>query len=240
MVEVARRLAVLACLVLLALPALGEDAGLSSWFRSDPKARAYAAVEAELAATFDAAAAADLPTRFLLEKLREGAAKGVAPARLAAGLRAEAQRLSQAADMLAHAPVPFPDRAAREETLKAVSIALLAGFSPGGVEALLARAAPPARGPQDVVAVLAAVIPVKDASRLEEPDLVRLGAALLGSRLPATAFKSVASFFLRAAASGARDGDILDTMVIPALEGGGGLVQMEEKLRVFQKRRGSR
>ena len=240
MAAVTRRVSVLACLILLALPVFGEDPGLSAWYRSDPKARGYASVEAELSATFEAAAAADLPVRVLLEKLREGAAKGVAPTRLAAGLRAEADRLAQAAAILSRAQVPVSDRLLREQTLRAVSIALLAGFSPGTVEQLFLRAVPPARSPQDVAAALAAVIPVKDASRLAEADLSRLGAALLASRLPAAAFKSVASFFLRAAASGARDVDIIDTMIVPALEGGGGLVQMEEQLRVFQKRRGSR
>jgi hypothetical protein len=236
----ARRLTVPACLLLLALSAFGDDAELSAWFRSDPKARPYAAVQAEIAATFDEAAGAGLPAWVLMEKLREGAAKGVPAGRLATGLRAEATRLSQAADILLRARTSVADRRERDETLRAVSIALLAGFSPGAVETLLVLVAPPARGPQDAVAALAAVIPVKDASLLSEADLVRLGAALLQSRLPSTAFKSIGSFFLKASASGARDGDILDDMVIPALRGGGGLVQMEEQLRVFQKRRGSR
>ena len=175
-----------------------------------------------------------------MEKLREGAAKGVPAQRLASGLQAESGRLVQARDILLRRKVAITDTRARDETLKAVSIGLLAGVSAESVEDLFAAAVPPARGPQDAVAALAAVIPVKDASRLPEADLRRLGVALLGSRLPAAAFRSVSSFFLKASASGVRDAEVLDGMVIRSLAAGGGLVQMEEELRIYLKRRGSR
>jgi hypothetical protein len=231
---------VLLLLVLACFPAAAEESVVSSWFRTEAKARAYLAIEQQLVATFDAARAADLPLAILVEKLREGAAKGVRPDRLAAGLQEEARRLLEAKEILLARKAAIDDPAVREETLKAMSIALLAGLSPETVGEFFSLAAPPRRGPRDAVAALAGVIPVRDATRLADTDIRRLGAALLASRLPAPAFKSVAAFFLRASASGAREQDILEGMVIPSLQAGGGLVQMEDALRVFLRRRDSR
>jgi len=230
-------------LLLLALagfPAGAEESVVSSWFRTEEKARAYLSIEQQLAATFDAARAAEVPLGILLEKLREGAAKGVRPDRLAAGLQEEARRLREAKDVLLARKVEIDDPALREEALKAMSIALLAGLSPHTAGEFFSLAVPPRRGPRDALAALAAVIPVHDATRLADGEIRRLGAALLESRLPAPAFKSIAAFFLSASARGAREQDILEGMVIPSLQAGGGLVQMEEALRVFLRRRDSR
>ena len=235
-----KRLALAFLVALMASSASAEDAEVSSWFRTEARARAYRSVEAQITATFDAARIADLPLWILMEKLREGAAKGVRADRLASGLQQEAQRLAEAKDILLAQNVAIADRRVSDETLKAVSIALLAGLSPAVIGSLFSLAIPPARGPQDAVAALAAVIPVRDASRLAEADIRRLGAALIASRLPSTAFKSVSSFFIKASASGVRDEDVIDVIVIRSLQAGGGLVQMEDEMRILLKRRDSR
>jgi hypothetical protein len=235
-----RRIAIILCVAFLSIPAFAEDADVSAWFRADPRGKAYRSVEGQVTATFAAASDAGLPLWILMEKLREGAAKGVGADRLATGLEQESRRLLEARDILLGQKVPIMDPRTREETMKAISIALLSGLSPAIIAELFSLAAPPLRIPQDAVAALAAIIPVRDASRLAESDIRRLGAALLASRLSPAAFKSVSSFFLKARASGARDEDVLETMVIRSLEAGGGLVQMEEELRIFLKRRGSR
>ena len=235
-----KRLTLLIIMALLAPSLFGEDPDLASWFRTDAKARAYRDVEGQISETFDAARGAELPLWILMEKLREGAAKGVRADRLSSGLRAEVARLAEARDILARGKVAIADRKSREGTLKSVSIALLSGLSSATIEEMFTRAVPPARGPQDAVAACAAVIPVREGSRLAEADIRRLGAALLASRLPSGAFKSVASFFVKAGARGVREQDILDAMVLHALESGGGLVQMEDELRLYLKRRDSR
>lgn len=235
-----RRIIVILCIALLSAPAFAEDADVSAWFRADPRGKAYRSVEGRVTAVFEAAKESGLPLWILMEKLREGAAKRVGADRLASGLEQESHRLLEARDILLGQKVPLVETRTREEAMKAVSIALLSGLSPAIISEMFSLAVPPLRVPQDAVAALAAIIPVRDASRLAEPDIRRLGAALLASRLPPAAFKSVSSFFLKARASGARDEDVLETMLIPSLEAGGGLVQMEEELRIFLKRRGSR
>lgn len=235
-----KRLAILIFMALLAPSLFAEEPDLGSWFRTDPKARDYRGVEGLIAETFERAQAADLPLWILMEKLREGAAKGVRADRLASGLQAEAARLLEAREILASQKVGVAERKSRDEIMKAISIALLSGLSSRTIAELFLLAVPPGRGPQDAVAACAALISLREASRLSDAKIRALGAALLASRLPAASFKSVASFFVRAGARGVREQDILDAMVIRALESGGGLVQMEEELRVFLMRRDSR
>jgi hypothetical protein len=234
-----QRLAI-SILLLIAPLVFCEEPGLSSWFQSDPRAQAYREVEPQISRTFDEAAAAGLPLPILMDKLREGAVKGVAAERLSTGLRAEMERLLVAQGILERQSVTLPDRKGREEAMKGISISLLAGLPPETIEQLFAISRAPARSPQDAVAACAALIQIREMSRLSDADVRRLGEALLRSRLPAASFRSIPSFFVRARARGIGEAEILDSIVIEALESGGGLVQMEDQLRLQLKRRGGR
>jgi hypothetical protein len=235
-----QRLTVSILLLLIAPLVFCEAPELSSWFKSDPRAQAYREIEPQVSRTFDEAEAAGLPLRILMDKLREGAAKGVAADRLSTGLRAELERLLRAQAILERQPVHIADQEGREEAMKGISISLLAGLPPEAVEQLFALSRPPARGPQDAVAACAALIQIREMSRMSDTDILRLGAALLGSRLPSTSFRSIPSFFVKARARGIGEREILDSIVIKALASGGGLVQMEDQLRLELKRRGGR
>jgi hypothetical protein len=233
----ARGLLILA--FLMASRAAYPDAGgPSAWFRSDPLAPAYRGVQERIERIFNDAERSGLPVRLLLEKLKEGAAKGVDPERLTAGLRAEADRLLAAREIFTEGNVVFPDSGAFEEAMRTVSIALLAGMSPDLVRDLFALGRPPARGPADAQAACAALIEMRESGRLSEEDLGRLGAALMSSRLSASAFRSIPPFFIKARARNIGEGELLDSIVIKVLESGGGLVQMEDALRLRLRRRG--
>jgi hypothetical protein len=225
--------------LLLASRAFCSEAGdPSAWFKSDPLAPAYQGVEEQIRLVFDDAGRSGLPLRLLMEKLKEGAAKGVDPDKLAGGLRAEADRLLLAQEIFARRNVIFAGPGAREEAMQKVSIALLAGLSPELIEELFALGRPPARGPADAEAACAALIQMRESGRLAEKDLLRLGVALMSSRLPASTFRSIPPFFIKARARDIGERELLDSIVIKALESGGGLVQMEDSLRLRLKRRG--
>ena len=235
-----QRLAVSILLLLIAPLVFCEEPGLSSWFQSDPLARAYREIEPQVSRIFEEAGAAGLPLRLLMDKLREGATKGVAADRLSTGLRSELERLFLAQAMLDRQSIPLPDQEAREDAMNGISISLRAGLPPDAVEELFARSRPPARSPRDAVATCAALIQIRETTRLSDADILRLGAALLGSRLPSTSFRSIPSFFVKARARGVGEREVLDSILIETLESGGGLVQMEDQLRLQQKRRGRR
>ena len=93
----------------------------------------FAHAEADVRAAVDRAAAAGLPTEILVDKVREGLAKGAAPARIALVVRALADGLerarseAQAADVAAASPA----------LLKAIVEAHAAGVGPSDVATLL-------------------------------------------------------------------------------------------------------
>jgi hypothetical protein len=229
--------ACLAVLLWAAAAAFGQDAGLEAWFRDDPRAKAYSDSRRDIAGVFADAEAADVPAWVLLDKLREGASKGVSPDRLTAGLRAEYSRLVTSKAILARTGVAIPEPGEYEDALRDMSIWMLAGLGAETMEALFSSVRGGPRTPGDVLAACAALIQMKSSSRLEEKDLLRLGRALLSSRLPSSSFASVPAFFVKARASGLRESEILDSIVVKALESGGGFVRMDELLRSMQKGR---
>lgn len=78
------------------------------------------------------ATARALPATSLVEKALEGAAKGVAPARIVAAVQALADQLSSAAGAIHDAGVAIPDSA----SVEAGALALNAGLDAGQVRAL--------------------------------------------------------------------------------------------------------
>ncbi len=229
-----------ACLLIfltVAAAAFCQDAGVDSWFKADPRAKAYMDSKADVLRVFAEAQAADLPLWVLMDKLREGASKGVSPDRLTAGLQSEAARLSAAKSILARVKPGIAERQEYEEALRDTSIALLAGIGGETIEALFSGTRTSVRTYRDVLAACAALIQMKNSSRLSENELQRLGETLLASTLPSSSFSSIPSFFVKARAAGLRESDILDSIVLKALESGGGFVRMEELLRMRQKGR---
>ena len=232
-----KRSACLLVFLIIAASAFCQDADVESWFKADPRAKAYMDSKADVLLIFGEAQAAELPMWVLMDKLREGASKGVSPDRLTAGLQSEAARLSAAKAVLARGKVDIAERREYEEALRDMSIALLAGIGGDTIESLFAGIRMSSRTYRDVLAACAALIQMKNSSRLSEKELRRLGETLLSSKLPSSSFASIPSFFVKARASGLRESEILDSIVVKALETGGGFVRMEELLRIRQKGR---
>jgi hypothetical protein len=232
-----KRSACLFVFLALAAAAFCQDAGVDSWFKADPRAKAYMDSKADVLRIFAEAQAAELPMWVLMDKLREGASKGVSPDRLTAGLQSEAARLSAAKAILERVKADIAEKTEYEDALRDMSIALLAGIGGETIESLFAGTGMKARTYRDVLAACAALIQMKNSSRLPENDLRRLGETLLASTLPSSSFSSIPSFFVKARAAGLRESEVLDSIVLKALETGGGFVRMEELLRMRQKGR---
>jgi len=216
---------------LLAPPLFSENPDVSSWFHNDSRARPYAGIGSEVIRVFTEAGKAGLSLALLMDKLKEGASKGVAADLLLNALRSESERLSTGRDILERQGARFSDPGDREETLRAISLTLIAGISVQTIESLFALAPSVARSSQEVAAAFNAMVQAKLSSRLTDSEIQRLGAALLKSRMAQAAFKSIPSFLMKASARGMTDNDVVDRIIVSVLESGGSLVQMEEELQ---------
>lgn len=207
-----------------------EEAEVRSWFRSESRARPYIGMEAEIVGLFTEAESRGLPAQALLGKLKEGAAKSIDPKRLLAGLKDELARLTAAQGILERAWTAFADAASRQSALKDMSVYLLGGVGVEVLEGVLAQAALLQRGYADAIACCDALWKLREMSSVDDTGLLRIGRALLGSRVPPSGYKTVPSLFLRAKVQKVAESDILDDIVLKTLESGGGLIQMEEEL----------
>lgn len=221
---------------LLASPLGAEE--LSAWYASDPRARGYEEVRDELLELFAAARQEDVPTGPLLDKLREGASKGVEAERLLGAVRDAVDRLVQARSILDEAA---GTTAAGPEEVQALSLLLLQGLSDELARELLGsglqsrRSLPVIRAACTAVASLQAM-----AESLDDPVALNVGSLLLASRLPASAYGSLVSIYAKARAAGLEEGEILQEVIIGTLAAGGGLVAMDEKINRGQAAKAER
>jgi hypothetical protein len=234
-----RSIALLFLLLIIVTPKVtGQESEPATWFKSDRTAPPYRDVQISIEAVFMDARSDGLPTALLMDKLREGAKKSVPAERLVEGLRAELGRLRAVHAMLDRQRVSVEDPRYLEEASKALSIALLGGVPVQTMETLFEMSLGTARGPRDIIATVTTLFQLREGSRISDEALLNLGKAMVGSALPTAAFRSIPSFFVKAAARGVRETDIIARIMIPVLESGGGLVKMEEELRRLADRSG--
>lgn len=214
---------------LLAVPAGGDE--LSSWFVADPRAHPYTGVQPELRGLIEAARLQEVPIGPLIDKLREGASKGVDAGRLIAALRETIERMVQARAILEQAS---GTTAGSEENVQAFSILLQRGLPEGLARELIAYGRQAGRRMQAIRAACDAVTSLLAVRALGDPDALKVGELLLASKLPVSAYRSLASVYLKAKASGLDDSEILNDVIIGTLESGGGIVSMDEKINKGQ------
>ncbi len=63
-----------------------------------------------------------------------------------------------------------------------------------------------------------------------DQDALKVAELLLASKLPVSAYRSLASVYLKAKASDLEDSEILNDVIIGTLESGGGILSMDEKI----------
>ncbi|MBN1835940.1 MAG: hypothetical protein JW820_08815 [Spirochaetales bacterium] len=217
---------------LLAVPARGDE--LEAWFAADPRATAYADVRSELKDLFAAARLQSAPMGPLVDKLREGAAKGVDGERLVEALRVTIGRLVQARTILEQASGTPAGAAAGEEDVQGLSLLLLRGLPEELARGLIARGVQAGREMQSIRAACGAVISLTAVAGLDEQETLRVGmkvgTLLLAGALPVSSYEALAPVYLKARAAGLENGEILEQVIIASLEAGGGIVAMDEKI----------
>ena len=211
-------------LLVLAVPATGDE--LSSWFASDQRARAYEAVEAELQGLIEEARQRKVPVGPLVDKLREGAAKGVDPQRLLDAVGETIDQLARARSVLEQASGnPWES----EEDVQAVSL-LLRGLPEELAGELIAFGLHRGREMRAIRAAGDAITRLRSIAELGEGEALKVGTLLLDGRVPVFAYGSLPSIYLKAKASGLPEQEILDEVIMGTLESGGGIVAMRVKI----------
>ncbi len=209
----------------LAIQARGD--GLSTWFLSDPRARAYEGAQADLEELFDTASVENVPVAPLVDKLREGASKGVDSERLLGALRETIDRLLRARSILEQAA---GSAAAGEDNVLAVSLLLQRGLPEELARELMDYGLRAGRGLPVTRAACEAVTSLLALGALGDAEALRVGELLLASNLPVSAYRSLSSVYLRAKASNLDDQEIVGDVIIGTLESGGGIISMDQKI----------
>lgn len=207
-----------------------DESVVQAWFRTESRAKPYSGIEARILDLFSEAGTRKLPEQVLLGKLKEGAAKRVDPERLLVGLKEELERLTSAQGIVEGSGIVFPDPAARQAAVKDMSVYLLGGLGVEVLKGILAQAILLSHGYADAISCCDALVKLREMSTVDDKGLLRIGRALLASRVPPSGYKTIPSLFLRAKVQRIAEADILDDIVLRTLESGGGLVQMEEEL----------
>lgn len=204
---------------------------LHSWFRLEKKASRYSEKKDEIELLFNEAEQAGIPPSLLMERLKEGAAKGVPPGRLVSALRSEKERLVTARHYLKEAGYQ-PEN----QHLKLLSIYFRGGLSVRSVGHLLNTGNREKKEIDAVFLLLDAVFQISKTVTLSADQLTALGRVLLESRLHPKSYSSINSFFIKGRARRLDDREILG-IIEDVLNSDGGLIQLDREL---QRRAGRR
>ncbi len=203
--------------------AWGDDLGV--WLDTDARANVYSVVAAELRALFAEGDERHVPVGLLMERLREGASKGVDPEILVRALREELDRLERSQLILAGA-----SGAGAERNVKEVSLLLRAGLPDALIHIVLNAASRAGRDTETALAACSALADLRRLGSIGDEESARIGELLLRSRVSPRRYASLASVFTRAKTRGMSDGDIVQTVIIRSLESGGGLSAMDREI----------
>ncbi len=212
----------------LIISAQTEEA-LSVWFQTQQQAKRYEGIKDELGAMLSQAGKAGIPITLLIEKMNQGASKQVLPESLLKAMDEELARLISARNLIEESGIMTKNHQEYQQTLKFLSVSFRSGLEYATLNTLFAIAAAEKRPLKDTLALCSVLIKIASIQRLKQDDYLLLGKALVTSRFPESAYDSIASFFLKANASGIKGSDTILFMA-GVIEKGGGLIQMEQEL----------
>ncbi len=204
---------------------------LHSWFRLEKKADRYSDKKGEIELLFNRAERSGIPPSLLMERLKEGAAKGVPPGRLVSALRSEKERLVTAQRHITEAGY-LPEK----QHLKLVSIYLRGGLSVRIIEHVLDLGRQENKDIDDVFLLFDALFQISKTVILSEDQLTTLGRVMLHSTLHPKSYASINSFFIKGRARRLDDREIL-RIIEEVLGNDGRLIQLDREL---QRRAGRR
>ena len=170
-----------------------------------------------------------LPVGTLLDKLKEGLAKKVAPQNLLNGIKSEALRIKQVSVLLKETQFPYTSESQKNELYRYISLFLLSGFQ----EQLLQQMLNGAKSREEAVKVFESLgttlLKLKTITTLDESRLGALSRVLLESTLNYTSYPIITSLFVKAKFRRVSDQEMY-ALVINILRNGGGVLQIEEEL----------
>ncbi len=204
---------------------------LKTWYGSDPRSAAYASARGELGHIFSEAGQRHVPQWLLMERLREGEAKGIPPDTLVSALHGELGRLEQARLLMANAGLrgTFLSRPG-DETLKEVGIYLRAGLPDKLVGELLAAGAGMQRGYESALAACGAIMDLRAVAPLEDADSAQIGKLLMASGMQPSGYASLALVYGLGRSRGLSHEALVHDVIMSTLSAGGGLAIMNQKI----------
>ena len=183
------------------------------------------------------AEAASVPVQPLLDKIKEGAAKGIQPARLLQAAEDELDRLNFAGELLDRYVKPplSPNRSA--SAAKDISIVLLGGLSRPMLERLFTAAQLEGKTVETTFQALHTLLEIASVSDLAEEELSQLGEQPYSqAALPAGGYDSLVSVFLKAGSRRLSGRETVE-IIREVLSRGGGLLQIEGEMNRRSRRR---
>jgi hypothetical protein len=228
---------------------------LETWFQNNPEAEKYRGIEHQILSILTSSQQLSIPTELLMEKLREGASKGVPPSLLVQALSEEAERLSDIVNMISEINSrnektegrPFFDTGNTEEEdivapeedtsrlrnrsdiIKQFSLFQRSGLSLTSIDSILEEARTLGKNKDIAFQSLSALIKIPGVSSLSENEVTGLGEALLQSNLSPSSYSTLSSIFLKGRIYQISYSTI-SRIVIEILKKGGGLIQIEQEI----------
>jgi len=225
-------LAVILILLVFKLPLFAEPSTITelrSWFMENINGSRYQAYQARIEAVFLAAQESGLPLWILFDKLSEGVSKKVKGEVLATALEREYNQLLTIHTLFTKMKMEITDRVLYEEGLKTLSLFLSGGLDSDLLQALLTHSLALKQEPRTLLLLCEAVFKIKQASLLNNGQLLRLADALMGSSLPPAGYLSIASLFIKGKIKHIQE-ETLFVLITETLAGGGGLIQLNDEL----------
>lgn len=204
---------------------------LGSWFGSDSRAAIYAPARGELGQIFSEAAGRHVPQSLLMDRLREGEAKGAPADRLVSALRVELTRLEKARLIVERAGFsgsflsPLGDG-----TLKEVAIYLRSGLPEQLLNQLLSAGAGRRGGKESALAACGAIMDLRSVAPLEDEDSLQIGRLLMTSGMQPSGYASLALVYGLGRSRGLSHEALVRDVIINTLSSGGGLAIMNQKI----------
>lgn len=203
---------------------------LDQWFASDSRAPAYASIRGELDVLADGLAREGIPVVLLVDRLDEGSAKRIAPAKLLDALRKDSDDFLFLGSLYARRePAMYGDPQSKKDALVVGSLILRSGIGRDMLEQCLTESGSGGSAVKRCLDALLAVASVHRRSPLQPGQLARLTQALVVSPEKPERFSALSSLFVRGRAGGIRAGEIAE-LVIGAFGRGGGFVQAENEI----------
>ena len=215
-------------LLILSITAVNGEDSFDEWFDKDARLQNYLEIKDKMKEIFKNASENNIPTILLYEKAEEGLAKKVDRSKLIDALRLEADRLKVAHKIILEAGESVRDNE-KKSLYKGISIFLIGGLNESQILFFFEETGSRKKPISYFLALGNALIASLSIVRLNDSDILTLGASIINANLAESAITSISSFFIKGQLKRIDTGDLL-FIIIDILDNGGGILQIEREL----------